>query len=281
MSKESPVSALTTSLSRYAESLESLYRRSNRRDFTSRDPVRFLYAYDDTADREVVGLIASCLAYGRVAQILGSVGKVLDVLGPRPAEFLLHTPEVHWRKALAGFKHRFQTGRDVSAMLSGVQRILRRDGSLRASFLKGWKPDDSTVLPALARFVGEITAAAGGHCGHMLPDVASGSACKRLHLYLRWMIRRDAVDVGAWSQVPPSALLVPLDTHMHRIGQALGATRRRQADLRTAMDLTRAFAEVVPDDPVRYDFALARLGILGGGGLEGFLRTCGAKVADA
>ncbi|MCK4410112.1 MAG: DUF2400 family protein, partial [Candidatus Eisenbacteria sp.] len=125
--------------------------------------------------------------------------------------------------------------------------------------------DDETVLPALTSFVGGIAdascVAAGVEGACPLPDPARGSACKRLHLFLRWMVRSDDVDPGGWDAVPASKLIVPLDTHMHRFSLLLGLTDRKQANGRTALEITRAFRSFSPDDPVKYDFSLTRLGI--------------------
>ena len=244
-----------------ADMLERMYRRLNRRAYVHPDPLEFLYHYDRPADREVVALVASSLAYGRVKQILRSVGGVLDVLGPHPAESLARSSQADWRRRLAGFRHRFNTGRHVAAMLAGAGVVIRRYGSLEACFCEALGTDDETVLPAARAFVGRITGAAAGPCGHLLPDPAKGSACKRLNLMLRWLVRRDRVDPGGWSAVGAEKLIVPLDTHMHRIARGLGMTQRRGADLRTALEVTAAFRHIVPDDPVRYDFALTRTGI--------------------
>jgi len=119
-----------------------------------------------------------------------------------------------------------------------------------------------------------LVKAMGRERSYLLPDPRLGSACKRLNLYLRWMVRRDAVDPGGWN-VPPAKLVVPLDTHMHALGRALGLTDRRSADLRTALEITAAFRAIAPDDPVRYDFALTRLGMRGGERREAFLKRYG------
>ncbi len=95
----------------------------------------------------------------------------------------------------------------------------------------------------------------------LLPSPGKGSACKRLNLFLRWMVRSDDVDPGGWSGVDAGKLIVPLDTHMHRMGLEVGLTRRKQADMQAALEVTRAFRTIAPEDPVRYDFALTRLGI--------------------
>jgi len=206
-------------------------------------------------------MVASSLAYGRVSQILRSVNTVLKVLGSRPAAYLAETSPSRLRKALAGFKHRFCTDEHIAALLVGAKRVIARFGSLEHCFAEGFWREDATVLPALHGFVESINEVAGGGCGHLLPDPGRGSACKRLNLMLRWLVRSDDVDPGGWSCVGAEKLIVPLDTHMHRLATALGLTQRKSADMRTALEITAAFRRISPDDPVKYDFALTRLGI--------------------
>jgi uncharacterized protein (TIGR02757 family) len=248
------------------EGLDSLYRRYNRRAYVHPDPLEFLYRYESPADQEIVGLVAACLAYGRVAQILASVARVLGALGaaggsPRAYLERVEEPELH--RVFRGFTHRFTTGAEVAALLVGVKRAIAEHASLESLFAAGMESTDETILPALARFVNRMRAFTGGRaaCPSLLSSPADGSACKRLNLFLRWMARRDAVDPGPWSRVPRSMLVVPLDTHLFRIAGRLGLTARRQADLKTAMEITKGFARFQPKDPVRYDFCLTRLGI--------------------
>jgi len=252
------------------DKLDALYARYNRRRFVHPDPLEFLYRYEDADDREVVGMIASSLAYGRVAHILKSVRTVLGLFGPSPASFLDRASRRELLDALAGFEHRFTTGPELAALLYGVGRVRRRHGSLAKCFEAGMDPGEDLLAP-LSAFVAELTAAAEEPLLHLVPSPERGSACKRLNLFLRWMVRRDAVDPGGWDGVPRSMLLVPLDTHMHRVGRALGFTKRAQADWRAAAEVTAAFKTLAPDDPVRYDFALTRLGIRGDADMGEFL----------
>jgi uncharacterized protein (TIGR02757 family) len=257
---------------RYRQAFDALYRRYNRRECVHPDPLEFLYAYDDPRDREIVGLVAASLAIGRVAGILRSVRLVLDRLGPRPADFLENGSDESLGRMLADFRHRFFTGADVAGLLSGIRRVRKRHGSLEACFAAAVGERDETVLPALSAFVSELTSADGAN--HFVPDPCRRSACKRLNLYLRWMVRSDAVDPGGWRRVSPARLIIPLDTHMHRIGLALGLTGRKQANLATAIEITGAFRRICPEDPVRYDFVLTRLGIRKDTDLEAFIATC-------
>ncbi|MFH1865646.1 MAG: TIGR02757 family protein [Candidatus Eisenbacteria bacterium] len=245
--------------------LEDLYRKLNRREFVHPDPLEFLYHYDDPEDREIVGLIASTLAYGRVKQILKSVSNALGRVGPHPAAFVEESTPDSLRATFEGYKHRFTTGGDLCRMLDGAREVTAAHGSLGGFFATLVAPGDETVLPALTAFVGAISdapcAVTGDEGACPLPDPERGSACKRLHLFLRWMVRSDDVDPGGWDSVPASKLIVPLDTHMHRLSLLLGLTDRKQANGRTALEITKAFRTLSPDDPVRYDFALTRLGI--------------------
>jgi uncharacterized protein (TIGR02757 family) len=238
--------------------LDRLFERYNRRAYVHPDPLEFLYGYPDLADREIVGLVASSLAYGRVRQILASVSSVLNLLGPAPAARLREISPGALRGELRTFKHRFTTGDEVASLLLGAREAAERHGSLHACFAAGLEEGAPTVLHALCAFASQLT---GGRRNSLVPDPCAGSACKRLNLFLRWMVRSDGVDPGGWGLVPPSALIVPLDTHMHRICGGLGFTRRRNADMRTALEITEAFRAIRPGDPVRYDFALTRLGI--------------------
>ena len=243
------------------EALEALYRRHNVRPAIASDPVRFVHGLD-LPDREIAALVASSLAYGRVEGILRSVARALELI-PSPAAFMRQSSRASIRRALRGFRHRFTGAHDLAAMLCGAKAAVLRHGSLERCFAARLKPGDETVVSALGAFVEEIAPRKRSGGFSLLPPPARGSACKRLNLFLRWMVRRDEVDPGGWILVPASKLVVPLDTHLHRICRALGFTGRRGADLRAALEATAAFRRLVPDDPVRYDFTLAHLGMRG------------------
>jgi uncharacterized protein (TIGR02757 family) len=249
--------------------LEALYHRYNQREFVQPDPLQFLYHYEGLCDREVAAFVASSLAYGRVAQILKSVSFVLERMVPSPSVFLKHACLEGIGKTFAGFRHRFTTAEKLCAMLVAIKEILERHGSLHVCFSAGLKDDDQTILPALCAFTRELIGKATGRLDHLVPSPVGGSACKRLNLFLRWMVRRDAVDPGGWENVPQSKLIVPVDTHMHRICLRLGLTTRKQANMATALEITEGFRALAPDDPVRYDFSLTRLGIRRDAGEKG------------
>jgi len=264
-------------LAALAAPLEALYRRYNRARYISPDPLQCLASYGDPADREIAGLIASGLAFGNVQTILRSTEAVLEKL-PRPARFLDGMTQPRLYRLFEGFRHRYVDGADVAGMLWGIKQARERHGSLEALFAACAKPADASILEALARFSHALR---GGKGNYLLPEVEKGSACKRLHLFLRWMVRHDAVDPGGWACIAPSQLLMPMDTHSHRIARLLGLTRRKAADARTMLEVTAAFRMLRPDDPVRYDFCLTRLGIRTDTDQDGFVHACRVAAARA
>lgn len=253
--------------------LEALYDKYNHREYVHPDPLEFLYDYPSQDDREIVALLASTLAYGRVALILRSVSEVLERIKPSPCAFVREASEKTLLSTFTGFKHRFTTGEQLGGLLVGVKHVLGRHGSLNSCFLAGLDQGEETIVSALSRFTAELGAASPCSCDFMLPDPGRKSACKRLNLFLRWMVRKDRVDPGGWEGVPPSKLVVPLDTHMYRTGLALGFSARKSADLRAALEITEGFRGIAPGDPVRYDFALTRLGIRDDASLADFLKS--------
>ena len=238
------------------------------------DPLAVVREYETEADIEAMGLVCSGLAYGRVEQIAASLRKLQEALGPHPAEFVAETDPHALLGTLAGFKHRFTTGEDVAALLLITNGMREAEGSVGAFFAKGYARGDmrgsltSFVRRALTMPVGPCYGGAGLPEGagvlYLLPSPEGGSACKRLNLYLRWMVRGpDGRDLGLWRDlVDTSDLIVPLDTHIARIGRALGLTQRKTADWKMAEEITASLARFDPGDPVRYDFPLARLGIM-------------------
>ena len=244
-----------------SEKLETLYGLYNRRCYVHPDPLEFLYRFHDHRDREIVALIASSLAYGKVEQILKSISAVLRRMEVSPCLYLSRSSSETIQADFEDFKHRFTKGADLSLLLWSAKNMIRKYGSLHGCFMAGYRNNDETILPALSSFVEELHRDFRCSWNGFLPSPARGSACKRLNLFLRWLVREDEVDPGGWSGIAPSKLIVPLDTHMHRIGLMLGLTKRKQADLRTALEITKAFRGLSPEDPVRYDFVLTRFGI--------------------
>jgi len=256
--------------------LEELYRSYGPATVAS-DPIVFVGRYEAHEDREVVGWIASAFAYGRVATIQGSVARILAALGPRPAKTLdgIESFARFGREALEGFRHRFHSEADAAALLCVIAHARREAGSVRAFFEREWRESDPDVAGLLSRVVARIDRIdyrpalgvrrlpAGHPARFFFPDPSAGSACKRWNLYLRWMVRKDLLDFGLWPGISADRLVIPTDTHIHLVARRLGLTRRRAADWRTAREITDRLARFDPADPVRFDYALCRIGIFG------------------
>jgi uncharacterized protein (TIGR02757 family) len=253
--------------------LEEAYRRYDHR-FVVPDPLELVRAQPGGADREVVGLLASGLAFGTVGQIKRSIRAVLDALGPRPAAAVARLGAREMAARLEGFRHRWLDGRDVAALLFIIRQMREAHGSVEAFFAEGLSRGDADVGPALASFSGRALALDHGglYRGRRLPPGAgvryffpspeAGSACKRLNLYLRWMARREGVDLGVWRRPDPSQLVLPLDAHTVSISRRVRLTRYRSPGWAMALDVTRRLRRLDPADPVKYDFALHRMGLL-------------------
>ena len=258
-----------------ADRLERLYQTYGP-ETASSDPILFLQRYESSEDLEVAGWIASAFAYGRVETIQANVGRILAALGPRPAAALDGVEDFREfaSEELGGFRHRFHGARDAAVLLYTIARARRDAGSVRAFFESELRGEDRDVGPLLSRVVAKIQAldfrpVAGKRrlppsspANFFFPDPASGSACKRWNMYLRWMVRRDRLDLGLWPAIPTDRLVIPTDTHIHLIARRLRLTRRRTADWRTAREITDRLARIDPRDPVRFDYSLCRLGIL-------------------
>jgi uncharacterized protein (TIGR02757 family) len=250
--------------------LEDLYDRYTTPAHAQHDPVSFTYQYGRPADAEVAGLVAAFLAYGRLAQIMASVADALGRLGERPSRFAREAGPAERREAAAGFVHRFADGDQFARLLRVIGGVIGQYGSLQQCFRAHDRPQAQTILPGLRGLADDLRAVGG--MDHLVADPRKGSACKRWHLYLRWMVRADAVDTGLWQGIGPERLIVPLDAHMWRVSRGLGLTGRGTCDLKAAREVTEAFRRIRPDDPVRYDFALMHASAEGDHDLQAWLR---------
>jgi uncharacterized protein (TIGR02757 family) len=240
---------------------ELLYEKLNQREYVHPDPLEFLYNYDDIRDREIVGLVSASLAYGRVGGILKSVSAILKKMGTRPSVYLEENSFETIKMSLNGFTHRFANAEKMAAFLIGIKGVIEQFGSLEQCFNAGMDNSEETVFSGLSSFAGQIRKYCPACPGHLVPVPGRMSACKRFNLFFRWMVRQDAVDPGGWECCSPAKLIIPLDIHMYRICFQIGFTSRRSMDMKTALLITRAFGKISPQDPVRYDFSLTRLGI--------------------
>ncbi len=246
--------------------LEALYRQADWEARAELDAIRYPIRYPDPDDREVVALFSACMAYGRVDLFGRSVEWALARMGSSPARFVRGFDLAEHGGLFEGFRYRFNRPRDLAAFCLATRDVLREHGSLRAYFASGYSPGDAHVGPALERFVlgfvgRDLSAVFPDNrlsygYRHWFPLPSTGGACKRLLLYLRWMVRREPPDFGLWTEIPPSALLIPVDTHIENMARSIGLTRRRSRNWRMAEEITARLRALDPADPVKYDFAL-------------------------
>ena len=263
--------------------LDRLYRQYDRRRDIA-DPVHLVRRYTDPRDLEVAGFCAAALAFGRVASVVKSVGALLGAMGHSPAGFVRGFDPSRDTSAIGAITHRWARGTDLVALLWILRRLIETHGSIERAFLAGHDPGAEDVAGAIDRFAaralatdglddvyrardgagtsGEPVVAPRRRVGYFFARPSKGSACKRFNLYLRWMVRSDGLDVGAWTHVRPAQLIVPLDVHVIRVGQCLGLTRYRSPGFAMAREITGSLRCLDPNDPVKYDFALCHIGML-------------------
>ncbi len=266
--------------SKLREPFERVYRTFDHLHSAS-DPVHMVRRYSAPEDQEVVAFCAAGLAFGRVASVLHSIESLLAVMGPRPAAFVRAFDSATDGRRLAPLVHRWIGGSDLAALMLVLQRMLRESGTIERFFLAGDVPDTPDIGPGLEAFstralaidvrraYGRVPKRLG--VGNFFPRPSAGSACKRLNLFLRWMVRKDVIDLGVWTGLSPARLIVPLDTHIVRLGQCLRLTRYRSPGWKMAAEITASLRAIDPIDPVRYDFALCHVGMMG---------ACGFKQAQ-
>lgn len=256
--------------------LDALYA-SRSAQHLGNDPLSFCHRYPEPADQEVVAVIAASFAYGNVKIILRTLETIFAVLGRSPRNFIEQFEPEAGLRAFAGFKHRFNDGRDLCALLSGLRQMLEQAGSVQGFFLRGYQRADTDVTNSLNRYAASVLALDysdvfrtpaipdDSYFRFLFPAPSSGSACKRLCMLLRWLVRpADGIDLGLWTGILPAQLIIPVDTHICRISRYLGLTHRKAADWRMAQEITTALRQLDHIDPVKYDFSLAHLGISDG-----------------
>ena len=252
--------------------LEQLYEAYNREDAAA-DPIQTVRRYAAPADQEIVGFCAAALAFGRVASVLNTVETLTRVLGPAPAAYVRRFDPKAPHPELRVMVHRWTRGVDIVALLWLLRQMIDRSSTIEAFFLEGFDPAAIDIGDALDSFsrralaldvrsvYGRRVPARTG-VGYFFPRPSAGSGCKRLNLFLRWMVRKDEVDLGAWTSIPRSALIVPLDTHVIRLGRCLRLTRYTSPGWRMAAEITASLRAIDPVDPVRFDFSICHVGMM-------------------
>lgn len=238
------------------------------------DPIDFVHRYTHPDDQEVAALFASALAFGRVASftpVLDNIFALADAAGG-PAKWVDRSTRAP-DPGLSPLFYRWVRGPDLARFAAAIGRFRTRHGSVRRWVNQSDSTTDSDIGPTLSRLVTEFRELSTADIDvsfadlsrgykHLLPHPDSGSACKRWCMFARWMTRTESPDIGLWN-IDPEALIIPLDTHIHRVSRMVGLTRRNDGSWRTAREITANLRRVDPSDPVRFDFVLAHLGIDG------------------
>lgn len=253
------------------KTLDSLYKKIHAERLSS-DPLHVVRQFSDQADQEVAGFISALLAVGRADLIIRAVQNLFQRMDHNPTEFIRQFDPYQSEKHFKGFAYRFYNSNDIGLLVYWIKQMFEKAGSIQEFFMKGYRPTDEHVGPSLSHFVRRIGALdsapfykgelpKGSGARHWLTDPDAGSGCKRMNLFLRWMIRSKDIDLGLWKAIPPAKLIIPLDTYIARMGRRLGMTSRKNPDWKMAVEITDNLRRFDPGDPVKYDFVLCHTGM--------------------
>lgn len=261
-----PASLLSSLIPKYdtgdlKDFLEKKYAQYNRPCFIENDPVCIPHMFTDTRDIEIMGFWAAMLSWGQRKTILNKCRELITLMDGSPYTFIMQHQQTDLQKLLT-FKHRTFNTTDTLYFIEFFRSHYTAHSSLEQAFLPATLPYSAEAgLNAFRNrfFTGDFPQRTVKHVSWP----AGGSTCKRLNMFLRWMVRNDGrgVDFGIWKQIPVPALMIPLDVHVDRVGRKLGLIDRKQCDWQTVLQLTARLAEMDADDPAKYDFALFNLGI--------------------
>lgn len=249
------------------EKLEYHYRSFDKTKIEP-DPLQFLHLYKDPKDIEAIGLIASVFAYGNIKQIINTLNKIISITGNSPYDFILNFNHKIDAVRFEGIKHRFFTSADIINLFILLKSAYTNFKSMNNLFLFGFNSDDKNIKLGLTSFsnfflksyfqkFGRLTAG----FRFMFPVPEKSSACKRMNLFLRWMVREDELDFGIWKGIKTSQLVIPVDTHIAKISKRLLLTKRKNVSWQMAEEITDNLKKYDPIDPVKYDFALCHIGM--------------------
>jgi uncharacterized protein (TIGR02757 family) len=230
------------------------------------DPLQFPHLFKDYKDIEVMAFIASVFAYGNVKQIINSLTKFLEIANNQPFKYIQEFSPANTNTSK--FIHRFYSSKDILHLFMLLHLAYKEFGSLKKLFLTGYQVTDSNTKNAITNISSYFLEKAQNEFGtlsrgivFMFPLPEKGSACKRMNLFLRWMVRNDELDFGLWSEIPTSKLIIPVDTHVARICKQLKLTKRKNVSWRMAEEITNNLKKFDPNDPIKYDFAICHIGM--------------------
>jgi uncharacterized protein (TIGR02757 family) len=242
--------------SKLKKELDSWYHKVNTPAFIPNDPVQFPHRYRDRPDVECAAFLAAAIAWGRRDLILRSCERLFARMGDHPAAYII---EPKWKNLGEANVHRTFFEKDLLYYCKGLRKMLLGHATLETLFAGG-------IWQGIAKYRAEMAAANGGCYSKHIANPDAGSACKRMHLALRWLVRREGpVDLGLWHNIHPADLCIPLDLHVGRTARTLGLLDpgRTANDRTSAESLTATLREYCPEDPVKYDYALFGMGVSG------------------
>jgi len=231
------------------------------------DPVRYVHLYQSREDREVVALLSALLAFGNVKSIHASISKVLAVVGASPLAFVKDFRADRRRREFQTLGHRWVKGDDLVRLFDLMKSLTERHGGLREAFLTHHRTSDPHIGPLLERFADGVFSqfhkpSLSRGFRYFFPSPADGSPCKRLCMFFRWMVRpSDGIDLGLWSEIEPSQLVIPLDTHVWQFARRFRLTPYKNPRWESAVQVTEFLKEMNPNDPTRYDFSICHYGM--------------------
>jgi uncharacterized protein (TIGR02757 family) len=234
------------------------------------DPLVCVRRLNGARNREVGALIASVISYGRVEIIIKNCEQLFSEMEWAPADFIKSSSEKSVRKLFCGFRHRFTSSEDMVTLIGVLKAILEKAGSIENFFCADADVQDKPFKDSIISFTKKVKNIAcknvsytGKGFDYLFPSPDSGSACKRINMFLRWVVRDDdGIDLGLWKMVRPSQLIMPVDTHVAEQSRLLGLTDRNNADWKMAEELTSRLRKIDPFDPIKFDFSLCRAGMV-------------------
>ncbi|MCB9326195.1 MAG: TIGR02757 family protein [Lewinellaceae bacterium] len=235
-------------------------------DYIADDPISIPHSYEKLQDIEITAFWTAMLAWGKRSIIINKSRELFDLMDGAPYDFILNHEEKD-RVRFEHFKHRTFQYTDTLYFLEFFQNYYRENQSLEDAFARFLTPEDPHVGPALTGFHELFFSlpVAPQRTRKHVSTPERNSACKRLNMFLRWMVRQDdkGVDFGLWKQIRPGQLLIPLDVHVDRVARKLGLLHRKQTDWKALMELMEVLRSFDPEDPGKYDYALFGIGVLG------------------
>jgi uncharacterized protein (TIGR02757 family) len=256
--------------------LDDLLSKSNalREHARDKDPVGLIYKYANKEDQEAAAFIASTLSYGKQDTFRPIIARILNQMGDSPVDFITDVLVEDLEDKFSWFQYRFNKPVDIACLILALRGVYETGFTLENLFKSGYEDNNSfqegcSYLTKALKKDWYVHAYAGIHehelkgFQYLIPSPQAGSACKRLCMFLRWMIRQDDIDVGNWTDIPTKDLIIPLDTHVARISKDLGLTNKSGGTWKVAEDITDSLRQLNPDDPLVYDFPICTAGIQG------------------